>query len=107
MCVVPKLIGAFGLDIDKLMRRIPTLDFRQPSHGNSPDAQGVSDRGSWLHHDGQRSENPEVHPWWSEMLQILRSRKEIEHYGQGMRQPQLPMECMRGHRIASARIISN
>src|SRR5512135_2410081 len=79
MCVAPKLVGAPRLDIDEFVRWIPPLDFRQPTKRNPPDAQRVGVGRSWLHHDGRRSENSEVHPRGSEWFQILRAGEEIEN----------------------------
>src|SRR5690242_2546019 len=97
MRVTPKLVGAPSLHIDKVVRRIPALDLRQPSKRNPSDAQGVCDGGSRLHHDGRRSENPEAQPKRSDLFQILGAREEVKDCPQGMWDPQFPMERIGGH----------
>src|SRR5271165_3964465 len=94
MRVMPQLIRALGLEIDKLVRGIPLLDFRQPSKRNAPHAQRISDGGSLLHRDGQWSQDPESHPGRSDALQVFGAREEIEDLRKGVRNAQFTLECV-------------
>lgn len=97
MRVAPKCVGALRLDINEFVRWIPLFYLRQPTKRNPSDAQRIGDGRSRLHQDRRPSENPEMHPWRSDLFQILRAGEEIENYGQGLRYPQFPTECIVVH----------
>src|SRR5271165_6407456 len=97
MRVTPEFIWSFGLDVDKFVRRIPALNFREPSEWNAADAQRIGDGRSRMHLNGPRGEYPEMHPGWSNSFQIFGAREKVEDFLERTRDPQFTLEFVGGH----------